>query len=290
MQNSSFKFNDIDISDASISIPKFNDEGVASTVPSTPYKFNLTPKKYTPQVESKLDTSDFVISESDQPKQRSVAHQTPRRVRGGSIEANILSPQISASEVKRHFKDFSSAFPMKSLDDSPLFDRSIEVGRAGPWSHANSPIPHKVMGDRFPLRSKSNEKVTSSTSSPKLGEARRAAGFKIPNGYTDDASFFEKLGMKNPLTGVKSRGTTANDPVTLPDISGLSSIFSSEESSKPKGPKKSTQHKTLLSVPLDSDEKGKCKDRKCKKDYTNNNQSTIFSIFQFSIVDYKIGG
>ena len=344
MQNSTFNFDDFDISDASISIPpipKFSDNG-GSLASSTPYNlksqqssnsrkqdlgspiptqenapvYNVNKAVNTGAkgFDSKLDASDFAISESDNnngglqlPMQR-----TPLRRFGKDnntkfgFGGNILSPQVPISEVKRHFNDFSSAFPYTGMQDSLLLDRSIEVGRSDKGkqmdqtfssiasSRGDSPMARKVMDKpgsagtqqanspeplhvhRQPYKQRktdsvsSNEKVTSSSSSPNFGEPKQT--FKIPTGYGDDASFFQKLGIKQPVSSNPAAKPTtssntetdrtppktkADEPITLPDISGLSSIFSSEESSRPKGQKRGqVQHKTMLSVPLDSDEKG----------------------------------
>lgn len=332
--NSTFNFDEFDISDASISIPaipRFSDHG--SPVNSTPYNYNaghnnnrqtgLTfPRlnqnnqdngvKTAPVgFDSKLDASDFAISESDRDKNAQRAHKSPARASNENNNnsfgglSNILSPQIPASEVKRHFNDFSSAFHSMP-DSSPMYDRSIEVGRSSnkgrhqadftfsPMgsSRGDSPMARKVTDkpgsatgfrpttsqDFFSKRPNSknktdsvssNEKVTSSSSSPNFQTKETKSAFKIPTGYDNDASFFEKLGVKKKpvsattkkqLTSSETDGVTskgkADDPITLPDISGISSIFSSEESSRPNRRNDKVQHKTLLSVPLDPDEKG----------------------------------
>lgn len=329
--NSTFNFDDFDISDASVSIPpvpKPADNG-GSPVSSTPYNYFAAPgpgnrngaalspfprrfqkenKDRAPvkgPLDSKLVASDFAISESDDNNRNRGQQRTPLRTTNGNHNfgmggfSDILSPQVPASEVKRHFNDFSSAFNLP--DNNAMFDQSIEVGRSNgkhqpdrtfssvASSRGDSPRnkvtdkPGSVNGGRratspdFPSSQpfakrktdsvSSNEKVTSSSSSPNI---RAKSTFKIPTGYGDDASFFEKLGIKKPQlpsVGKKggftsnetetdaSKGKT-NDPITLPDISGLSSIFSSDDNRPNAKRATSQQHKTLVSVPLDPDEKG----------------------------------
>lgn len=331
--NSTFNFDDFDISDASVNIPpipRFSDHG-GSLLSSTPYNNNQNagPSKFPGFVspvknqennregkpfDSKLNGVEFAISESDSngPK----AQRTPLRANNGNNFGlgNILSPQIPASEVKRHFNDFSSAFNLP--DDSLLYDRSIEVGRSTKGKHqpdhtfsslassrGDSPIARKVMDKpgsaggtqeanspdlgkpfytRKPDSLSSNEKVTSSGTSPNMPlHTKPTTTFKIPTGYDNDASFFEKLGIKKPIATTKKQATSSETDglgkggVTLPDISGISSIFSSEESSRPKK-RGQVQHKTLVSVPLDPDEKGEFFLPNC--DYISNLNSTVLCV------------
>lgn len=334
-QHSTLHLDDFDISDASANIPPVpkhgDDAGLGQqqqhqqrvSSASTPYNYNpvsdyphgrngggnMTPpftRRYQQQENrepvrprahfgTKLDNPDFVISDSDNNKPLR-ANNNNFGLGGGF--SDILSPQIPASEVKRHFNDFSSAFNIPD-DNNYLYDQSIEFGRSTKGKHqpertfssvassrGGSPM-HKVTDKpgsgyyqgrtalspdfmskrRVPNRNTGsmspNEKVTSSSSSPDLQQKKTA--FKIPTGYGDDASFFEKLGIKKPVdlpqVGKKgltseSEGAKSNEPITLPDISGLSSIFSSDDNKKNGNRKASNQqHKTLVSVPLDPDEK-----------------------------------
>jgi hypothetical protein len=307
MQNLSYNFEDFDISDASVSIPKFGANRANNDATSTPYptrksnNFNLgSPitgygignlgKENNAGFDNKLDGVDFAISESDNHKfspGRGINNTNNNRL------TNILSPQVTSSEMKRHFNDFSSAFPNnninnfdnKNFDDDFSFDQSIEVGRSnktnfygdnklfsfssnsprkvpGSLHQGNSPLPFEKRYPFYRRSDNNHEKVTSSSSSPKEPKIT-TKNFKIPQGYGDDASFFESLGLKNPLSkgadyDKKKSGAKATvDPISLPDISGLSSIFSSEESARNKGQKKeNSQHKVLKNFPLDSDEKG----------------------------------
>lgn len=308
MQNSSYNFEDFEISDASVSIPKLGVDRPNNNTSSTPYptrksnNFNLgSPimghglgkfqKENNNAFDSKLNGVDFAISESDNNKFSSVRGNNNNNDRLN----NILSPQVTSSEMKRHFNDFSSAFPNNNIndlgnnnnnfDDDFLFDQSIEVGRSnrnnfygdnrlfslsssslrkvpGSSHQATSPLPFEKRYPFYRRPDNNHEKVTSSSSSPKEPKLT-SKNFKIPQGYGDNASFFEGLSLKNPL----SKGTESDkkkngmkdsvDPTLLPDISGLSSIFSSEESARNKGKKKgNVQHKTLQAVPIDFTEKG----------------------------------
>ncbi|KAF5103070.1 hypothetical protein D0Z00_000048 [Geotrichum galactomycetum] len=306
MQNLSYNFEEFDISDESVPITKFGANRANNDATRTPYptrksnNFNLgSPVKgygygkfgqeNNAAFDSKLDGIDFAISESDNHKfspGRGINNTNNNRL------TNILSPQVTSSEMKRHFNDFSSAFPNnnannfdnKNFDNDFSFDQSIEVGRStkpnlygdnklfsfssnsprkvpGSLHQGNSPLTFEKRYSNYRRPDSNHEKVTSSSSSPK--EPKIATkNFKIPQGYGDNASFFESIGMKNILSegtdyDKKKRGAKATiDPIPLPDISGLSSIFSSEESTRNKGQKKeNSQHKVLKNFPLDSDEK-----------------------------------
>ncbi|ANB11545.1 spindle pole body protein Ppc89 [Sugiyamaella lignohabitans] len=108
--------------------------------------------------------------------------------------------------------------------------------------------------------------------------------FTVPTEYKDDHSFMAQLGLDEFANGKKSAKSVAT-PVSarrqskktrqvsssaatsgserlaarLPDISGLSSIFSSDEQLSSRRNKKSSSidnsHKTVVSVPLDDDDK-----------------------------------
>lgn len=205
---------------------------------------------------------------------------------GGTNGNDILSPEIPSAEVKRHFKNFSYA-----NDDYVISDNSIEYGRGKArnlsvnhsrrssnsssgradvkGASKRSPMARKVTehgdGGRASMNDNNNwpspPNANKKTSSEDEQKNENRYNFAVPTEYKNDASFFnfkkdkdansyKKNNYSNATNNYGNYYNTNNND--LPDITGLSSIFSSETGTK-KG-NKDNKYKTIASVPVDPDD------------------------------------
>ncbi|CAN6674935.1 hypothetical protein TRVA0_073S00210 [Trichomonascus vanleenenianus] len=186
---------------------------------------------------------------------------------------NILSPRLGTEDVNRHFTDFSFANSKQLPDDS--IDHSIEIGRGlarnASARYNNRQTSMSSNGSPKPT------KVTDKRASPKkvyiseIEEKAKKNGIVIPTEYRDDDSFFKSLNIptRNPDRKPKSAQEThkgnakpkpkpshpsdTENAAILPDVTGLSSIFSSDTGSTRRR-NRDTGHKTIVSVPMDPDD------------------------------------
>lgn len=230
-----------------------------------------------PQAHSTLDMdiSNFDISETNLNVQRDFRKPstTPRRYHNNR---DILSPRIPTAEVNRHFTNFSS-HPNNNNDndftDDSLLDPSIELGRGGKSKNLSAVYNnnnnnnrrgggggHSSDEDSPPSKVTNKNPTATNMNTPKVSDGKY--DFVVPSAYRDDDSFFgnynniEKKNKNNTNYTNFTNGTHTNNNNTkytdmnLPDITGLSSIFSSENGQH----KKKSSHKQIMSVPLDPDD------------------------------------
>jgi hypothetical protein len=167
---------------------------------------------------------------------------------------DFLSPEVPSAEVKRHFNNFSYANDYQISDNSIEYARgkarnlSANYSRRSSTSSAGrgSPVAHKVteqVRKPTPNKRQSPPKKSSSEDDGKYN-------FAIPTEYKDDASFFKFMNGKDKNRDLDNNHNHNNNN-NLPDITGLSSIFSSETGSKRN---RESRHKTIASVPVDPDD------------------------------------
>ncbi|KAA8916122.1 hypothetical protein TRICI_001773 [Trichomonascus ciferrii] len=217
---------DFDISDTNFDLPVNEnghlDEDMSSAFEVSNYSFNKNNNKTTPS----RNNNDF------------------------------LSPQVPSAEVKRHFNNFSYANDYQISDNSIEYARgkarnlSANYSRRSSASSAGrgSPVAHKVteqVRKPTPNKRQSPPKKSSSEDDGKYN-------FAIPTEYKDDASFFKFMnGRDKNRDSDEKQSSNNNNNNNLPDITGLSSIFSSETGSKRN---RESRHKTIASVPVDPDD------------------------------------
>lgn len=165
---------------------------------------------------------------------------------------DFLSPEVPSAEVKRHFNNFSYANDFQISDNSIEYARgkarnlSANYSRRSSTSSAGrgSPVAHKVTEQVRKPAPNNNKRQSPPKKSSSEDDGKY--NFAIPTEYKDDASFFKFMNGKD-----SKKREESNNNNNLPDITGLSSIFSSETGSKRN---REPRHKTIASVPVDPDD------------------------------------
>ena len=216
------------------------------------------------RIESFSDLSDFEdflpVAENNNNKvpNISAAKSTPRFSKIQHENFNdILSPQLAKAEVDKHFKDFTFA----ASDDVPeLDDLSIETGRG---KNANSSDAR--FGNRRVSSGSSNDERGSPFAHKVSDQPRHPQQPQVPvynkntkspfrHEFQEKVSLFTDKDIKDKKFKSNFINYIDNDiAAELPDLTGLSSIITSEIGQK-KNNKKERRHKTIVNVPMDPED------------------------------------